>query len=133
MGDADALHLAFVIKVVEDPVGHDGDIAFLPLRCSPTGRGIFEGDELGVKLHEDLVALGEEVAHFQDLLCVGCKRLVVSDELLGAMEGLRRGIGAIGAIEVLHGDIRCEIAGDFIKPLVVEVVDVFQVLLAIHC
>jgi hypothetical protein len=31
VGDADTLHLALVIEVIEHPVGHDGDIAFFPL------------------------------------------------------------------------------------------------------
>ena len=34
---------------------------------------------------------------------------------------------------ILHRDIRCEVARDGIESLIVEVIDIFQVLLSIHC
>jgi hypothetical protein len=48
------------------------------------------------------------------------------------VQGAGSYVRASEVIRVLYGNIRGEIAGDFIKPLVIEVVDIFQVLLAVH-
>jgi hypothetical protein len=132
VGDADTLHLTLLIEVIKNPVGHDNDIALFALHTSPAGGRVFEGNELGIKFDEEEVAFREKIPEFKDFLGVFVEGAVVGLELFGTVENLGRGIGAVSVIEVLHRNIRGEIAGDFIVSLVVKVIDVFQVLLSIH-
>ena len=92
--------------------------------------------ELGNELDAELPAPGKEGAHIQNLAYVGGKGLVVGYELLRAVKCVSCQAGYLRTHEVIgicQGDIPAEVAGDFIKPLVVEMVDVFQELLAVHC
>jgi hypothetical protein len=132
MGNADTLHLAFFIEVIEDPVGHDNDIALFARRSSFTGGSVLEGNELGIELDEHEVALGKKVAQLKDFPGVLVEGAVVCLEPFGAVEYLGGGIRAVSVIEVLYGDIRGKVTRYLIIPFIIKVVDVFQVLLAVH-
>ena len=59
--------------------------------------------------------------------------LVAGGELLRPVQRAGWGPRRVGVIEVLYRDVRREIAGHLVVPLVVEVVNVFQVLFSVHC
>ena len=131
MGDADPFHSASVIEVIEYPISHDGDIALFPHSPNIAGR-IFKGDEFGVKLNENEVAFRKKIAKLKDFFGMGMESAVVSLELFSAVESPGGSIGSISVIKVLDGDIRSEVAGDLIIAFIIKMVDIFQVLLAIH-
>jgi hypothetical protein len=131
VGDADTLHPAIFIEVVDDPVGHDVDITLLP-RLAGRCRGVLEGMELGVELDEEKVAHRHEVAEFQELFSVLLKCLIVGDELVGAVQRHGRSGRSVGIIEVLDGDVRREVVREGVIALVVEMVHVLKILLPVH-
>ncbi len=95
----------------------------------------FKNVELGYQLHAELPAPGNKGAHIKNFTHVGGKRLVVGDELLRAVQRVAGDAGYLRPHEVIgicQCDIRSEVAGDLIPPVVVEMIGVFQELPAVQ-
>jgi hypothetical protein len=133
MKDADALELPLLIQVVKDILVQDEDITLLPLP-GRTCRWIPEYVELGDQFDTEMPAPGKKNAHVQNLTYISSDCFVVGDELRRSVQrsaGQAGDLHPLKIVRIFHGDIRTEVTDDFVPPLVVEMVGVFQELLPV--
>jgi len=135
MENAYTFKLAMFVQIVEHILVHDNNVALFPLCAWGACRRSSQNVELGDELHAELPASRKESTYIQDFTYVGGNGLIVGYELLWAVKRTAGQAGYLRTHEVIgicQGDIRAEVTGDFVKPAVVEMIDIFQELLAVH-
>ena len=135
MKDAYPFKLAAFIQIIEHNLVHDNRISLFPLSAWGACRRCTKDMELGNKFDAELPPPRKESTYIQDFTYVGGNGLVVGYEFSRAVKSVAGPTGYLRTHKVVgigQSDVRTEVAGDFVKSSVVEMVDIFQELLAVH-
>ena len=135
MKNAYTFKLAIFIQIVEHILVHDNNVALFPLRAWGACRRSSQNVELGNEFHAELTAPRKESTYIQNFTYVGGDGLIVGYELLRAVKSIAGQAGYLRSHEVIgicQGDIGAEVTGDFVKTAVIEMIDIFHKLLAVH-
>ena len=135
MKDAYAFKLSLFVQIIKHNLIHDDNVALFPLGSGGSSRRGSENMEFGYQFNAELITPRKKSSHIQNFPYVGGNGFVVGYELLRPVKRVAGHAWYLRTHEVIgicQSNIRAEVTGDSVKPAVIEMVDVFHELLAVH-